>query len=62
MIVASAAVSFGFGKALELLTEAQIAKASKVGSKYLAGGIEPGLTISCRPYTLLNCYTSLPMR
>ncbi|EME79184.1 uncharacterized protein MYCFIDRAFT_22024, partial [Pseudocercospora fijiensis CIRAD86] len=29
MIVASAAVSFGFGKALELLTDAQVAKASK---------------------------------
>lgn len=30
MIVSSAAVSFGFGKALDLLTEAQIDQASKV--------------------------------
>lgn len=33
MLVSAAAISFGFGKALELLTEAQIEKASKVGSQ-----------------------------
>lgn len=31
MIVSSVAVSFGFGKYLELLTESQIDNASKVG-------------------------------
>lgn len=34
MIVSSAAVSFGFGKALELLTHSQIDKAGKVRSDW----------------------------